>query len=412
MKYLAILKDSFREAIDAKVFYVMLGLSAFVILLVASVSYRPVTLEDEVRTLVGQLSFLSGFQGDRMRLDLTVRDFEQTNDVYEPWRGNYRFTLSAPDPKDKHIREVPQVLVEQILKSRFPWLENVQVTSTKVPEAEEARFRVTTEGTKITSMNEWPHEPSILGFVPLSFMRSSLSYRVFWVEDLLVNGVGAWIAILMGVVITAFFIPNMLRKGTVDLLLVKPVRRVTLLVLKYIGGLTFMFLNSAVAVVGIWLALGLRSGIWATGFLFTIFVLTFFFAILYAVSALFGVLTRSAITAILMTCAIWFVLWIVGIGHAALAAMQDDEAVKKEVQLPEWVHNVVGGVHYVLPRTKDLDFLTSKLISQEVLSPVEIQQLRLDRIPQVSWGESLAVSALFITVMLGLACWRFAYFDF
>ena len=52
-----------------------------------------------------------------------------------------------------------------------------------------------------------------------------------------------------------------------------------------------MFLNSAVAVGGIWLVLGLRSGIWSPGFLATILILTFFFAILYAVSAFFAVLT-------------------------------------------------------------------------------------------------------------------------
>ena len=55
----------------------------------------------------------------------------------------------------------------------------------------------------------------------------------------------------------------MLRKGTVDMLVVKPIHRVALLLYKYIGGLTFIFLNTVVAIGGVWLALGLRSGIWA-----------------------------------------------------------------------------------------------------------------------------------------------------
>ena len=37
--------------------------------------------------------------------------------------------------------------------------------------------------------------------------------------------IGAWVALLTGVIITSFFVPNMLRKGTVDLLLVKPIQR-------------------------------------------------------------------------------------------------------------------------------------------------------------------------------------------
>ena len=41
MKYLAILRDSLREALDAKVIYFLMGLSGLVILLVASISFRP-----------------------------------------------------------------------------------------------------------------------------------------------------------------------------------------------------------------------------------------------------------------------------------------------------------------------------------------------------------------------------------
>ena len=43
--------------------------------------------------------------------------------------------------------------------------------------------------------------------------------------------------------------------------------------------------------------LGLRTGIWAPGVLIDIFGITFYFALLYAVSVLFGVLTRSPIVA-------------------------------------------------------------------------------------------------------------------
>src|SRR5262249_19678661 len=154
--------------------------------------------------------------------------------------------------------------------------------------------------------------------------------------DHLVNGFGAWIGILLGVIITAFFIPNMLRKGTVDLLVVKPVRRTTLMVYKFTGGLTFIFLNSVIAVVGIWVALGLRSGIWAPGFLLSILVLSFFCGILYAVSALFVVLTRRAIVSILMACFVWFVLFVVGLAYAQLEAVRNVQQIRKEI--PNWVY--------------------------------------------------------------------------
>src|SRR5205085_1146531 len=136
---------------------------------------------------------------------------------------------------------------------------------------------------------------------------------IYVVENYIINNIGAFIALMMGIVITAFFIPNMLRKGTVDMLVSKPIHRPVLLIYKYIGGMTFMFLNAVVAVGGIWLVVGLRSGIWTNGFLGTILTLTFFFAILYSISTLFGVLTRSSIVAILVTVLSWFTFWVSGL---------------------------------------------------------------------------------------------------
>ena len=49
MKYLAILKDSLREALDSKVLYFTVGLSCLVIAAVASISYRPQPAEQGLR---------------------------------------------------------------------------------------------------------------------------------------------------------------------------------------------------------------------------------------------------------------------------------------------------------------------------------------------------------------------------
>ena len=52
MKFLAILKDSLREAIDCKVLYVMVGLSCLVTLVVASLSFKPLPAELNMRKLI------------------------------------------------------------------------------------------------------------------------------------------------------------------------------------------------------------------------------------------------------------------------------------------------------------------------------------------------------------------------
>ena len=78
------------------------------------------------------------------------------------------------------------------------------------------------------------------------------------------------VALLIAVILTAFYVPNMLRKGSIDLLISKPIGRTPLLIYKYIGGLTFIFLVSAFTVGGVWLVLALRTGYWDPTFLILI----------------------------------------------------------------------------------------------------------------------------------------------
>ena len=98
----------------------------------------------------------------------------------------------------------------------------------------------------------WPHALTV-GYGALTIPAEvGVGVVVYTIEDFLVAGLGAGVAMLLSTIITAFFIPNMLRKGTVDLLISKPIHRWALLLSKYVGGLTFMFFIS----LATWLASG------------------------------------------------------------------------------------------------------------------------------------------------------------
>jgi ABC-type transport system involved in multi-copper enzyme maturation permease subunit len=243
-----------------------------------------------------------------------------------------------------------------------------------------------------------------------------LSGAVYWIEDRLVNRWGGWIGVLAGVVITAFFIPNMLRKGTIDLLLAKPVRRWSLLLYKYIGGLSFVFLNTAFVVGGLWIVLGLRTGIWAPGFLIAILGITFFFAILYSVSTFFALITRSPIVAILMTVVVWGFLSLVGYLHQFIDVQRElekrPEAALSEPMSTKWWAKTIDAVHFVLPRTNDLDVLTTEFISHSLLNEAERKARNITDPASLSWAESITVSVVFIALLLGLSCWRFTVKDY
>jgi ABC-type transport system involved in multi-copper enzyme maturation permease subunit len=270
-------------------------------------------------------------------------------------------------------------------------------------------FEVTTAPSDARS---WPHDvqplfgafsmKAVIGYNPLGVI-------IWWVEDNLINGFGAAIAILFGIIVTSFFIPNMLRKGTVDLMISKPIGRTTLLVYKYLGGLSFMLVLASVNVIGAWLILGIRSGIWNPQFLLVIPVLTFSFAIFYALSTLIGVLTRSIIACILVTCLASALLFVIAWAYSKYEQVRKFPGLAEE--MPGWLNFTADTLHTCLPRTDDLDRITTKLIAECMTDQDQTRNgLHVKTYP--SWAGTLTVSLAWIGALMGLACWRFSKKDY
>jgi ABC-type transport system involved in multi-copper enzyme maturation permease subunit len=468
MKYLAILKDSVREAIDNKVIFVMIGLSLLVTLFVLSLGFTPLP-PDKVMARLLRGNFLDlralqhggevqaheeappaprpedkhphkqpgpaepGKEAPKQPAELgqfAVRGVELLKGAPDSPESSYRYTIALPLKGKEEADRVRADPAAEIARLRGRLAQAEQMQYFKVIEVRHGAaapagdkgeawphtvfFQVTTEPVEESRL-VWGHEYSLLwgavslgGGAPLGFVLLVSTAAVLWI--------GSLVTLLVSVIITAFFIPNMLRKGTIDLLLVRPISRWALLTYKYVGGLTFVLVNTTVAIVGMWLALGLRSGVWANAFLLMIFVYTFFFAILYAVSTLFAVLTRSSIVAILMTCGAWFVLFLVGLFYG----LGEQQRVREELRNvpPERrssdnaFFTVVRAVHFVLPRTRDLDALGNEALLRDFLPRKFVETIPAKARESVSWGESISVSLAFIAVLLALSCWRFALKDY
>ncbi len=63
----------------------------------------------------------------------------------------------------------------------------------------------------------------------------------------------AGLGLLLAIFASSSFVPIMLEKGNIDLLLSKPVSRTQLLWGKYFGGTAVVFLNIAILIIGVWL---------------------------------------------------------------------------------------------------------------------------------------------------------------
>ena len=326
-------------------------------------------------------------------------------------RGPELTPVLPPRPDPAALRAVTDDEMTAFLTNQcvlFLDVKAADVSVKRVPdEAGEPYYSFDVSIRSVSGARGWPHGVQLLfGAVP-PIRGVPLGSALKFIQDQIVNGIGALVALCLSVVVTAFFIPNLLRKGSIDLLISKPIGRVQLLVYKYVGGLTFIFLVSAVTVGGVWLVMAARSGMWDPSFLFVIFALTFTFAILYAVSAAVAVYTRSAIAAILVTFGFMFVMWVIGLAKTFF----DANKVVQEVNLPEWSYTLVDALNNCLPRYKDLDKLTTKLIT-DTNQPEGMARLQGALIEYPSWTGAVGVSLIFIAVMLALASWRFVKRDY
>ena len=130
----------------------------------------------------------------------------------------------------------------------------------------------------------------------------------FIVDTLLGSLIG-----FVGILVTAHIIPDLLRPGSLHLLLSKPISRPMLLISKFFGGCAFVFLCVSQLVVGIYLIAGLRLDVWNLRMLWCIPVSVFVFAVYYSVSVLAGLLWRSSIVAIAISLVFWLFCFIAGI---------------------------------------------------------------------------------------------------
>lgn len=206
-----------------------------------------------------------------------------------------------------------------------------------------------------------------------------------WLIERIQTGVSDQLAgklgVLLCVVATAFFVPRMLEKGAADTLFSKPVSRGALLLSRYFAGLLFVTVLAVGLVGGMHLGFSLVSGHSVDGFLWSIPMLVYLFAVMHAFSVTVGVITRSSVAAILLT-AVFFMGtsclqagWEIkqfAVESELAESLNDAESEGQgQAELPGFVRALAGGLdvaHLVLPRTRDARRLT-ELLRDELERP-------------------------------------------
>ncbi len=210
--------------------------------------------------------------------------------------------------------------------------------------------------------------------------------------------------IFFSLISTASFIPSMLEKGTIDLLISKPVSRAAILLSKYLGAVLFVFFSMVFLMGSIWLILSLKSGYWDFTFIFSVVSLTFTFGVMYSIVVLVGLTTQSSIIAILVNFFLIFVLCpILSIREGLIFTFVTNDTVR-------FIFNFV---YYVLPKPGEIENITSSLITEQ---PINMWSTTVNMTPEnpgftASWMSAIS-SFIFCAVVMAYSIYYFSKKDY
>ena len=321
---------------------------------------------------------------------------------------------------------------------------------------------------------------TIFGFtIEVPFVNSSMFTPADFYK-LMFNSVGVkfwlgWLACLLALVSSAGMFPEMVSSGVVENMLSRPIPRWRLYIYKFTAGLLFTSLQMAVFCLASFLVIGLRGGAWEPGLFLAIPLVTLLYSYLFAMSALLGTVTRSAIAALLLTILFWGFLFTLNsaeflVNGFRIGSVKECEAIqalmeKRRKENPEvdvsdleselernqstlsnlalW-HRVVFAMKTVFPKTDETTSLLQRWTleasnmkdeggddAEEVAAPAQKPRRRGG--PDFGNGRAktrdvnlaleadqrsrgvgwiLGTSVAFEIATLGLGCWLFARRDF
>jgi ABC-type transport system involved in multi-copper enzyme maturation permease subunit len=163
-------------------------------------------------------------------------------------------------------------------------------------------------------------------------------------EIVIINTI-ANLGLLLAIFSSASFVPVMLEKGNIDLLLSKPISRAQLLWGKYVGGILVVLINIAFLIIGVWFIISLKFSYWNFAVLWSILLITFAFATLNAVIVLFGVMTKSSILGMMTAYFIYLIL------SPFLLATKDRMLPFLQNKV---LNTILDGFYYVIPKTSEI----------------------------------------------------------
>jgi ABC-type transport system involved in multi-copper enzyme maturation permease subunit len=151
------------------------------------------------------------------------------------------------------------------------------------------------------------------------------------------------LGIFLAVFATGSLVPNLVKRGTVDLYLTRPISRTQVLLGRFAGGVTLVIANLAYLCGGVVAVVTLKTGVWNPRFLLAGGVILLVFLSFLGLMFLVGVLSGSTPLSIMVPYGL-YVISLPLAAHERLAAVMDSRLAA----------GVVHTLYWVLPKTAEL----------------------------------------------------------
>lgn len=244
------------------------------------------------------------------------------------------------------------------------------------------------------------------GLFPITYPGLKVNI-VHFIELLLAGAVADTFGVLLALVWTAGFLPTFLEPSVSSVLLAKPLPRWALLVGKYIGVMAFVLFQAVLFVFGTWIALGMKTGVWNSGYLLTIPMLLLHFGIFFSFSVFLAVCTRSTIVCVIGSLLFWLMCWGMNFGRLAVMKLGLDQ------QLEPPLYWTVEISYWILPKPADFGYLLYKGLgaSKDFSIPIDFEYLE-HGLKVFYPTMSVLTSILFAVAVLGVSAYQFVTTDY
>lgn len=226
--------------------------------------------------------------------------------------------------------------------------------------------------------------------------EDSIRFLQVWLAGLIAGTAGIFLAIIW----TSGFLPTFLDPTQVTVLIAKPVPRWSLLFGKVIGVMAFAAFQTTFFVVGTWLALGLKTGVFDVRYLLAIPVLLLHFSVFYSFSVMLAVWTRSTVVCVFGTLLFWVVCWGMNYGRHATIAHEPKGMTPTSLAMLD-----LG--YWLLPKPADMNIVLDDALDTKGFS-ASIPEIEMTREKhKLNLPVSIFSCLLFSFWMYGVAAWEF-----